>query len=194
MMVLSLLSCSANAGMPNFYTDRATWESDVAAVGLTIATEEVAVAPLNYSSIVIGGVDFFVSARPGTYDALNERIGYTSGGGRTLGLDHVGGLSSLFGFGLDKGPTIGLMRTTELDGDFGSGSAEIDEMFLGVLGTVALEETNSSLPGAAEYFTSGLGARVYFDNLSVAVDVRVILLPPALHCLKGMPSIKRSDA
>ena len=74
----------------------------------------------------------------------------------------------LFGFGLDMGPTVGNVGTTDVDGaSIADGTGSAVDHFVGLLGTAAFDPSGTT----NEFGTSGLGASVYFDNLSVATGV-----------------------
>ena len=168
----------AAGGVISFFTDRAAWETAATNAGLTVTTDDFSTEPPNYPDLTVGGVDFSTVIRAGTlYDSVNERIGFTSGGGRTLGLDYTGGTSTLFGFGLDLGPNVGNVATTDVDGeDIAMGAGGATDHFVGLLGTAPLDPanpfpSNGALAGGNEFGTSGLGGSVYFDNLSVATGV-----------------------
>ena len=107
----------ANAGVITFFTDRPAWVTAATNAGLTVTTDAFSTAPPAYPDLTVGGIDFSIGIRAGIpFDAVNERIGYISGGGRTLSLDYTGGSLMLFGFGVDLGPTVGNVGTTDIDG------------------------------------------------------------------------------
>lgn len=181
-----LAAGAANAGVITFFDDRTSWENAVIAAGLTLTTEDFAAMPATYPNLDVGGVRFTVPDGLAVYDAANQRVGHTSGGGRTLGLDYTGGLPPLFGFGLDLGPTTGNLRATDVEGvglaDHGLGTAG---HFVGLLGTRPLDPanpfpTNPALAGWFEFGTSGLAGDVYLDNLSVATGALPVAEPPAM--------------
>ena len=166
LLLSPLAAAQAPAGTITLYTDRAAWETDALAAGLSIATEDFAAQPPSHPFFSLGGIDLEVlppQRAAQNYDAGNERLGYTSGGGRTLGIDYIGGTTTLFGFAVDTGPTVVLVNALDVDGDdlnTGGGGTG----FVGVLGTAALAVD----PSTTEVFTSGLSSFVWYDNVSVA--------------------------
>lgn len=176
-LLMAGLADAASAGTITFYTDRATWLAAASTAGLVVTTEDFSVEPTGLPDLTVGGVDFTLTPSAAPYDSTNERIGYTGGGGNTLGFDITAASVPLFGFGLDLGPIIGNLRTTDVDGaSLANGTSGAAGHFIGLLGTAALDPanpfpSNSALSGTNEFGTSGLGAAVYFDNLSVATAV-----------------------
>ncbi len=100
-----------------------------------------------------------------------------------MNLDFTGGSASLFGFGVDLGPQVGNVGTTDVDGvDIADGILGPAGHFVGLLGTAAFDPanpfpSNPALSGGLEFGTSGLGPNVYLDNLSVATGARAIPEP-----------------
>ncbi len=180
LLLLCLLlghAAAAQAGTLTFYTDRAAWLADAATAGLTVTVEDFASDPGSLAALDVGGVEIAITSTRAVWDAGNERIGYLSGGGRLLTFDVVSSLSPLFGFGLDLGPTIGNIGTTDVDGvSLAEGAGGGDPHFLGVLGTAALDPanpfpSNPALSFDDEFLTSGLALSVHLDDLSVATGV-----------------------
>ncbi len=181
---------AANAGTITFFTDRAAWVTAATNAGLAVTTEDFSTAPPAYPDLTVGGIDFSVGIRAGIpYDVLNQRIGYTSGGGRTLSLDYTGGSLMLFGFGMDLGPQVGNVSATDIDGvAIATGILGPAGHFVGLLGTAAFDPanpfpSNPALSGGHEFGTSGLGPNVYFDNLSVATGAAAVPEPTTLALL-----------
>lgn len=185
--LLTLASTTVNAGTITLYTDRAVWLADAAAAGLTVTTDDFSQQPPNYPNISdVGGSNWTLDIREGVpWDAGSGRLGYTTGGGRTLSLDYTGGAGQVFGFGIDLGPTVGLLRTSDTDGDaLADGGGSPTPHFLGLLGTAVFAPANGPLSGAHEIGTSGLAPDVYFDNLSVATaNVSAVPIPAAAWLL-----------
>ena len=180
--LVGLASTAVNAGTISFYTDRGAWLADAAAAGLTVTTDGFSQAPPSYPNISVGGSNWTLDIREDIpWDGANGRLGYTSGGGRVMSLDYTGGAAQVFGFGLDLGPTTGLLRASDIDGDsMADGDGSTTDHFLGLLGTAMFNPANALEGSAHEISTSGLGENVYFDNLSVATSgVSAVPIPAA---------------